>query len=66
MNEDIFLVNEKRSVLFCLNFQLAKMWKDRLEDEEDNKNISMPSFRRYNRGDITFLEEKLITSVGCV
>ena len=53
------LINCKRSVLFRLNFALAEMFLDRLEDEEDSKNISLPSFRRKkNPVDVTDLEEK--------
>ena len=35
------LINCKFSVLFLLNFALAEMLLDRLEDEEDSKNISL-------------------------
>ena len=57
MNKDIFLVHWKRSVLFWLNFSLAKMWKDRLEDEEDSKNISLFQAKQ-TQVDVTGLEEK--------
>ena len=48
----------KRSVLFWLNFSLAIMLKDRLGDEIDITNISLPSFRRKKQVDVTNLEEK--------
>ena len=38
-----------RSVLFWLNFSLAKMLKDQQEDEEDRKYILLPSVRRGNK-----------------
>ena len=46
------------SVLFWLNFSLAKMLKNRLEDEEDRKNISLPEFQAKIQLDAGSLEEE--------
>lgn len=46
------------SVLFWLNFSLAKMLKNRLEDEEDRKDISLPEFQAKKQLDAGSLEEE--------
>ena len=51
------LINCKFSVLFLLNFALAEMLLDRLEDEEDSKNISLFQAKQA-QVDVTGLEEK--------
>lgn len=51
------LINCKFSLLFLLNFALAKMLLDRLEDEEDSKNISLFQAKQ-TQVDVTGLEEK--------
>lgn len=51
------LINCKFSVLFLLNFALAEMLLDRLEDEEDSKNISLFQAKQ-TQVDVTGLEEK--------
>lgn len=50
------LINCKHSVLFWLNFSLAKMLKDWLKGKEDCKNISLPSLRQ-NKTNMTCSEE---------
>lgn len=51
------LINCKFSVLFLLNFALAEMLLDRLEDEEDSKNSSLFQAKK-TQVDVTGLEEK--------
>ena len=43
--KEIFKINCKSSVLFCLIFSLANMLEERLEDKEDCNDILLPSFR---------------------
>ena len=51
------LINCKFSLLFLLNFALAEMLLDRLEDEEDSKNISLFQAKK-TQVDVTGFEEK--------
>lgn len=52
------MINCKFSVLFLLNFALAEMLLDRLENEEDSKNISLFQAKKKPQVDVTGLEEK--------
>lgn len=56
------LINCKFSLLFLLNFALAEMLLDRLEDEEDSKNISLFQAKQ-TQVDVTGLEEKKWPSI---
>ena len=51
-------------MLFPLNFLLAKMLKDRLEDEEGHKKILLPSFRRKKK--LIWLAQKKKNNVSCL
>ena len=51
------MINCKFSLLFLLNFTLAEMLLDRMEDEEDSKNISLFQAKK-TQVDVTGLEEK--------
>ena len=50
----------RHSVLFCLNFLLAKMLKDRLKDEEDRKKYDIAEIQAKKQVDVTVLVGKKI------